>query len=112
MLESSSAEAQKIPSDVWNEWKDPEHLVQVQFYSVTQFNFFDSNCAFKVDSHLLQQSAFSAEDCINAEIEKFLSLCGNAPVHYIICTSVNEPLVSTQKNKIVAKRFQFYTELR
>ena len=34
----------------------------------------------KADSHLPQQSVFSAVDCVNAEIEKFLSLWGNATV--------------------------------
>ena len=46
----------------------------------------------KADSYLLQQSAFSEVDCINAEIEKFLSLCRNTTVHCRIRTSVNEPL--------------------
>ena len=45
----------------------------------------------KADSHLPQQYAFSTVDCVNAEIEKFPSLCGNATVHYGICTSVNLP---------------------
>ena len=45
------------------------------------------------DSHLPQRSTFSTVDCINTEIEKFLSLCGNATVHCGICTSVNEPLI-------------------
>ena len=34
----------------------------------------------KAHSHLPQQSVDSAVDCINAEIENFLSLCGNATV--------------------------------
>ena len=46
----------------------------------------------KADSHSTKQSAFSAVDCINAEIEKFLSLCRNTTVHCRIRTSVNEPL--------------------
>ena len=36
--------------------------------------------AFKAHSHSLQPSADSAVDCINAEIEKFLSLRSNATV--------------------------------
>ena len=44
----------------------------------------------KADSHSPQQSAFSAIDCINAEIEKFLSFCGGAAVQCGIRTSVNE----------------------
>ena len=35
----------------------------------------------KADSHLPQGSVLSAVDCINAEIENFQSLCGNATVH-------------------------------
>ena len=34
----------------------------------------------KADLHSPHQSAFSAVDCHNPEIEKFLSLCGNATV--------------------------------
>ena len=48
--------------------------------------------SFKADSHSLQRSAFSAVDCVNTEIENFLTLCGNANVHCGICTSVNESL--------------------
>ena len=44
------------------------------------------------DSHSPQWYAFSAVDFVNAEKEKFLSLCGNATVHCGIRTSVNEPL--------------------
>ena len=35
----------------------------------------------KAGSHLSQWSADSAVDCVNAEIENFLSLCGNTTVH-------------------------------
>ena len=42
----------------------------------------------KADSHLPQQPAFSTVDRVNAEIEYFLSLCGNATVHWRILTSV------------------------
>ena len=53
----------------------------------------------KADSHSPRQSVFSTVDSINAEIvdsinadiENFLSLCGNATVHCGICTSVNKP---------------------
>ena len=45
----------------------------------------------KADSHLPQWSAFSAVDCVNTEIENFLSLCRNANVHCGTRTSVNEP---------------------
>ena len=34
----------------------------------------------KANSHLQKQSAFSTVDCVNAEVEKFLSLCRNATV--------------------------------
>ena len=46
----------------------------------------------KAHSQLPMWSADSAVDCINAEIENFLSLCVNATVHCRIHTSVNEPL--------------------
>ena len=45
---------------------------------------------FKAQSHLPQRSVDSAVDCINAEMEHFLSVCGNATVHSTIRTSVNE----------------------
>ena len=51
-----------------------------------------SRTVLKADSHLLQQSAFSAVDRVHAEIEKFISLCRNATVHCGIRTSVNKPL--------------------
>ena len=35
----------------------------------------------KADSLQIQQFAFSTVDCVNAEIENFLSLCGNTTVH-------------------------------
>ena len=38
----------------------------------------------------------SAEDCINVEIENFLSLCRYATVHCGIRTSMNEPHVQNQ----------------
>ena len=41
--------------------------------------------------NLLQQSVDSAVDCVNAEIEIFLSLWRNATVHCGIRTGVNGP---------------------
>ena len=55
------------------------------------------------DSQLPHRSAFSAVDCNNSEIENFLSLCGNAPVHCRICTSVNESLGTALSLNIATK---------
>ena len=55
----------------------------------------------KAHSHLLQWSAASAVDCINTEMEKFLSLCGNETVHCRICTSVNEPKGTLQRQGVI-----------
>ena len=64
----------------------------------------------RADSHSPLQSAFSAIDCVNAGIEKFLSLCGDATVHYGICTSVNEFL---EVDKMIQMIFRsFLSELR
>ena len=52
-----------------------------------RFKYYIIAFSVKADLHSLRRSAFSAVDCVNAEIEKFISLCGNATVH-----CVNEPL--------------------
>ena len=51
----------------------------------------------KADSLQIQQFAFSTVDCVNAEIENFLSLCGNETVHCGIHTSVYEALKTSSK---------------
>ena len=50
----------------------------------------------RAHSHLPQLSTDSAVDCVNAEMENFLSLCRNATDHCGILISMNEPLGETK----------------
>ena len=59
---------------------------------VAKFHQIRSHC--RHDYCIMAHSHWFADltiDCVNADIENLLSLCGNTTVYCGICTSVNEP---------------------